>query len=166
MMRAQTQMVMEMQWSHHQAVRTEKPSCTSSDECNCVVCDTHNNGRWIQCDICDSWCHFKCANIPDNLAAESSAESLDWQCPKCNWITLLTCVNVCWTLFWTNNEFELEFINWEKCPFTGNGSISPWSGAYCPTIGETSELKLWCKSIVNRYSWHGKEESSSVSYFW
>ena len=82
--RAQTQMVMEMQWSHHQAVRTEKPSCTSSDECNCVVCDTHNNGRWIQCDICDSWCHFKCANIPDNLAAESSAESLDWQCPKCN----------------------------------------------------------------------------------
>ena len=52
---------------------------TSSDECNCVVSDTHDDGRWIQCDICDSWCHFKCANIPDNL----STESLDWQCPKC-----------------------------------------------------------------------------------
>ena len=51
---------------------------TSSDECNCVVCDTHD-GRWIQCDVGDSWCHFKCANIPDNL----STESLDWQCPKC-----------------------------------------------------------------------------------
>ena len=32
---------------------------TSSDECNCVVCDTHDDGRWIQCDVCDSWCHFK-----------------------------------------------------------------------------------------------------------
>ena len=52
---------------------------TSSDECNCVVCDTHDDGRWIQCDVYDSWCHFKCANIPDNL----STESLDWQCPKC-----------------------------------------------------------------------------------
>ena len=47
-----------------------------SNECNCVVCDTHDDGRWIQCDVCDSWCHFKCANIPDNL----STESLDWQC--------------------------------------------------------------------------------------
>ena len=59
---------------------SEEPSCTSSDECNCVVCDTHNDGKWIQCDVCDSWCHFKCANIPDDFAAES----LDWQCPKCN----------------------------------------------------------------------------------
>ena len=52
---------------------------TSSDECNCVVCDTHDDGKWIQCDVCDSWCHFKCANIPDKL----STESLDWQCPEC-----------------------------------------------------------------------------------
>ena len=58
------------------AIVSNGETSTSSDECNCVVCDTHDDGRWIQCDVCDSWCHFKCANIPDNL----STESLDWQC--------------------------------------------------------------------------------------
>ena len=36
---------------------------------------------------------------------------------------------------------------------------------YCPINGGSSELRLWCKSIVNGYSRHAKGESSSVSYF-
>ena len=40
---------------------------TSSDECNCVVCDTHGDGRWIQCGVCDPWCHFKCASAESNV---------------------------------------------------------------------------------------------------
>ena len=54
-------------------------SDTSSDGCNCALCDTHDDGRWIQCDDCDSWYHCKCANIPDDLATDT----LDWKCPKC-----------------------------------------------------------------------------------
>ncbi|XP_055614660.1 probable basic-leucine zipper transcription factor R [Uranotaenia lowii] len=44
---------------------------------NCGTCDRTDTSRMVQCDSCDTWFHYECVNVNDNIEHE------DWICNKC-----------------------------------------------------------------------------------
>lgn len=62
---------------------TEETNSVSTDDCVCcAVCNSDDDGRWIQCDKCDKWFHFRCVAM--TLQENSIMENLYWLCPNCN----------------------------------------------------------------------------------
>ena len=45
---------------------------------NCIKCVAPDNDEMVQCDICDRWCHFECANVKADIANK------DWVCSVCS----------------------------------------------------------------------------------
>ena len=52
---------------------------SSSDGYLCAVCFTDSDGKWVQCDRCDTWFHCSCVNLQNDLCLDS----VDWYCSKC-----------------------------------------------------------------------------------
>ncbi|XP_058816425.1 uncharacterized protein LOC131679707 [Topomyia yanbarensis] len=44
---------------------------------HCSLCDERDNSRMVQCDSCDNWYHFTCANVTEAVS------ETDWSCPSC-----------------------------------------------------------------------------------
>ncbi|XP_058811014.1 uncharacterized protein LOC131675898 [Topomyia yanbarensis] len=44
---------------------------------HCLLCNEPDNSRMVQCDSCDSWYHFTCANVTEAVA------ETEWSCPSC-----------------------------------------------------------------------------------
>lgn len=45
----------------------------------CTECEQNDDigGQWVQCDECDRWAHFRCAEVGPEI------ENLDWSCGLC-----------------------------------------------------------------------------------
>ncbi|XP_058451310.1 uncharacterized protein LOC131430392 [Malaya genurostris] len=50
---------------------------------SCRTCKQADNSRMVQCDDCDSWHHFTCVGVSDEV------EYNDWYCNKCASVRLL-----------------------------------------------------------------------------
>jgi len=48
-----------------------------------------NEIKWVQCDICDGWCHITCAGLEDRyfdflMKAKKKNKCIFWVCNDCN----------------------------------------------------------------------------------
>lgn len=52
----------------------------SDSESNAVrrECGTNNAGKWVQCDKCDHWYHYRCAKL-----GNSANKILNFLCERC-----------------------------------------------------------------------------------
>ena len=64
------------------ANQTGDTSSNSSSDVMCIVCNDNDDGQWIQCDLCDKWCHIQCVDLTKDAAV--LIENLDWCCPTCS----------------------------------------------------------------------------------
>lgn len=46
---------------------------------SCLICARPDNNVMVQCDHCDGWCHYECANV----TCEVEGENVPWSCQKC-----------------------------------------------------------------------------------
>ena len=74
---------------------TRKAS-TSATTNMCKVCNSeelkdkkNSDVRWIQCDVCDRWCHISCVGLDDKdydflSNAKKGAKHIFWMCQECS----------------------------------------------------------------------------------
>ena len=56
---------------------TSEPNGENPTGYSCGQCNMEDNNEMVQCDKCDVWYHFKCADV------NQSIENSDWKCIKC-----------------------------------------------------------------------------------
>ena len=52
---------------------------SDAEDCLCTVCNTDDDGKWVQWDICNSWFHCMCVN----LQTDACIDSVEWFCSNC-----------------------------------------------------------------------------------
>lgn len=65
--------------SHQVDSHSSSLSDTSSEGCLCGVCNTHNDGNWVQCDKCTDWFHYACVDLEE----DASIRDIEWLCDNC-----------------------------------------------------------------------------------
>lgn len=61
--------------------RNQPPNVRLNPGSNCVLCDTPDTSRMVQCDHCDGWYHFSCVDVTSEIA------NLSWMCANCDLTT-------------------------------------------------------------------------------
>jgi hypothetical protein len=80
----------------------------------CKVCkkeDSDHDDRWIQCDVCSSWNHVRCAELDDNEyeVLRKGGRKIKWFCGECDIPHILETLKVLKELQVKNDKLEKEF---------------------------------------------------------
>ena len=79
-----------------QIIQVQLPDTTDSEsivtvnidpeDCLCTVCNTDDDGKWVQCDKLNSRLH--CKHV--NLQTDACIDSVEWLCSNCQILLCLT----------------------------------------------------------------------------
>ena len=79
----------ECTWRSHQIVQMQLPDTSDSEsivtcnsdpeDCFRTLCNIDDDGKWVQCDKCNTWFHYSCVN----LQTDACMDGVEWFCTNC-----------------------------------------------------------------------------------